>query len=156
MNKLHFSEVGKTVCDICRHHSQLGRSNIIGLKDNKLMLDRSLSKTRTSRQWPGFVSINASRSIPTHPSNAKSYGVYWRDSPRCYSLVTLSTPSMRCTRLWMRSNSTKNWRQPPNISELKERRFWATHVNRKWCFFFFGQWFCLNFWTTRLYNGKDT
>ena len=50
MNKLHFSEVGKTVCDICRHHSQLGRSNIIRLKDNKLMLDRSLSKTRGSRQ----------------------------------------------------------------------------------------------------------
>ena len=50
MNKLHFSEVGKTVGDICRHHSQLGRSNIICLKDNKLMLDRSLSKTRGSRQ----------------------------------------------------------------------------------------------------------
>ena len=50
MNKLHFSEVGKTVCDICCHHSQLGRSNIICLKDNKLMLVRSLSKTRHSRQ----------------------------------------------------------------------------------------------------------
>ena len=50
MNKLHFSEVGKSVCDICRHHSQLGRSNIIRLKDNKLLLDRSLSKTRRSRQ----------------------------------------------------------------------------------------------------------
>ena len=50
MNKLHFSEVGKTVCDICGHHSQLGRRNIIRLKDNELMLDRSLSKTRKSRR----------------------------------------------------------------------------------------------------------
>ena len=37
-------------------------------------------------------------------------------------------------------------------SELKQRRFWATHVNRKWSFFIFGQWFCPSFRTTRLYN----
>ena len=29
--------------------------------------------------------------------------------------------------------------------ELKQRRFAATYVNRKWTFFILGQWFCLNF-----------
>ena len=28
-----------------------------------------------------------------------------------------------------------------NISELKQRRFWATYVNRKWGFCILGQWF---------------
>ena len=39
------------------------------------------------------------------------------------------------------SLSSSSLRKLP-ISELKQRRFWATHVNRKWFFFIFGQWFC--------------
>ena len=40
------------------------------------------------------------------------------------------------------------------LVSLSKRRFWATHVNRKWSFF--GRRFCPNFWTNRLYNSKDT
>ena len=51
------------------------------------------------------------------------------------------------------------WGVPPDNSELKQRRFSATLVNRKWIFFFFfifGRWFCPNFLTNLLYNSKDT
>ena len=40
--------------------------------------------------------------------------------------------------------------------ELKQRRFWATHVNRKLPFFIFGRWFCPNFQSNRLYKSKET
>ena len=39
--------------------------------------------------------------------------------------------------------------------ELKQRRFWATHVNRKWPFFIFWRWFRANFQSNRLYNSKE-
>ena len=40
--------------------------------------------------------------------------------------------------------------------KLKQRRFWATHVNRKLPFFIFGRWFCPNFQSNRLYRSKET
>ena len=40
--------------------------------------------------------------------------------------------------------------------ELKQRRFWATHVNRKWTFFILGQRFCPDFSPHRLYKNKDS
>ena len=43
-----------------------------------------------------------------------------------------------------------------NNRKLKQRHFWATHVNRKWSFFHFWQQFCPNFWTNHLYKSKDT
>ena len=36
--------------------------------------------------------------------------------------------------------------------ELKQRRFWATHVNRKWTFCTLEPWFWTNFWTDRFYK----
>ena len=42
------------------------------------------------------------------------------------------------------------------IKELKQRRFWATPVNRKLPFFIFGRWFCPNFQSNRLYKSKET
>ena len=39
--------------------------------------------------------------------------------------------------------------------ELKQQRFWATHVNRKWPFFIFWRWFRANFQSNRLYNSKE-
>ena len=41
------------------------------------------------------------------------------------------------------------------IRELKQWRFWATHVNRKWPFFIFWRWFRANFQSNRLYNSKE-
>ena len=41
------------------------------------------------------------------------------------------------------------------IRELKQQRFWATHVNRKWPFFIFWRWFHTNFQSNRLYNSKE-
>ena len=41
------------------------------------------------------------------------------------------------------------------IRELKQPRFWATHVNRKWPFFIFKRWFRPNFQSNRLYNSKE-
>ena len=41
------------------------------------------------------------------------------------------------------------------IRELKQQRFWATHVNRKWPFFIFWRWFRANFQSNRLYNSKE-
>ena len=49
---------------------------------------------------------------------------------------------------------------PPNIRELKQRRFWATHVNRKWTFYILWQWFCPNFRANPRYScryiGEET
>ena len=42
------------------------------------------------------------------------------------------------------------------IRDLKQRRFWAMHVNRKLPFFIFGRWFCPNFQSNRLYKSKET
>ena len=39
--------------------------------------------------------------------------------------------------------------------ELKQQRFWATHVNRKWPFFKFWRWFRANFQLNRLHNSKE-
>ena len=39
--------------------------------------------------------------------------------------------------------------------ELKQQRFWAMHVNRKWPFFIFWRWFRANFQSNRLYNSKE-
>ena len=39
--------------------------------------------------------------------------------------------------------------------ELKQHRFWATHVNRKWPFSIFWRWFRANFQSNRLYNSKE-
>ena len=39
--------------------------------------------------------------------------------------------------------------------ELKQQRFWATHVNRKWPFLIFWRWFRANFQSNRLYNSKE-
>ena len=41
------------------------------------------------------------------------------------------------------------------IRELKQQRFWATHVNRKWPFLIFWRWFRANFQSNRLYNSKE-
>ena len=41
------------------------------------------------------------------------------------------------------------------IRELKQQRFRATHVNRKWPFFIFWRWFRANFQSNRLYNSKE-
>ena len=38
------------------------------------------------------------------------------------------------------------------IRELKQRRFWTTHANRKWTFYIPEQWFCQNFQLNRLYR----
>ena len=43
----------------------------------------------------------------------------------------------------------------PLTRELKQQRFSATHVNRKWPFFIFWRWFCANFQSNRLYNSKE-
>ena len=43
----------------------------------------------------------------------------------------------------------------PNNRELKQQRFWVTHVNRKWPFFIFWRWFRPNFQSNRLYNSKE-
>jgi len=43
-----------------------------------------------------------------------------------------------------------------DISELRERRFLATHINWKWTFFILEQYFCPNFWTNHLFNTKGT
>ena len=40
--------------------------------------------------------------------------------------------------------------------ELKQRRFWATHVNRKWTFCTLEPWFWTNFWADRLCKNEDT
>ena len=40
--------------------------------------------------------------------------------------------------------------------EFKERRFWATQVNRKWTFCTLELWFWTKVWTNRLYKSKDT
>ena len=42
-----------------------------------------------------------------------------------------------------------------DIRELKQSRFWATHVNRKWPFFIFWRRFRPNFQSNRLYNSKE-
>ena len=59
--------------------------------------------------------------------------------------------------LWHSSNFGGNWRERggPHSRELKQRRFWATHVNRKlMTFCILGQWFCANFRANRLYKAK--
>ena len=38
----------------------------------------------------------------------------------------------------------------------KQRRFWATHINRKWTFCTLQPWFGTNSWENRLYKSKDT
>ena len=38
--------------------------------------------------------------------------------------------------------------------EFKQRRFWATHVNRKWTFCTLRAWFGTNSWANRLYKLK--
>ena len=43
-----------------------------------------------------------------------------------------------------------------NIRELKQQRFWATVVNRKWTFCITGQWFGWNSWVNRLYKWQET
>ena len=50
----------------------------------------------------------------------------------------------------------QDYRAVVNIRELKQRRFWATHVYRKLPFFIFGRWFCPNFQSNRLYKSKET
>ena len=40
--------------------------------------------------------------------------------------------------------------------ELKQQRFWATYVNRKWTFCSVGLWFGWNPWVNRLYRRKET
>ena len=42
------------------------------------------------------------------------------------------------------------------IKEFKQRRFWATHVNRKWTFSTLEPWFWTNFWANRLYKRIKT
>ena len=44
----------------------------------------------------------------------------------------------------------------PFKRELKQRRFWATHVNRKWNFCTLELWFWAYSWANRLSKGKDT
>ena len=51
---------------------------------------------------------------------------------------------------WGKTNHT------PMNRELKQQRFWGTHVNRKWPFFIFWRWFRANFQSNRLYNSKET
>ena len=77
MNKLHFSEVGKTVCDICRHHSQLGRSNIIRLKDNKLIgwIEALVRPGGTGSNQGLLALMHLGVFLHTHP-NAKSDGIH--------------------------------------------------------------------------------
>ena len=43
-----------------------------------------------------------------------------------------------------------------HIRELKQQRFWATDVNRKWTFCIIEQWFGLNSSVNRLYKRKET
>ena len=58
--------------------------------------------------------------------------------------------------LWHSSNFGGNWRERggPHSRELEQRRFWATHVNRKLTFCILRQWFCPNFRANRLYKAK--
>ena len=41
------------------------------------------------------------------------------------------------------------------FQSFKQRRFGATHVNRKWLFFIFERWYCLYFQSNRLYKSKE-
>ena len=41
-----------------------------------------------------------------------------------------------------------------NLREFKQRRFRATHVNRKWTFCTLELWFWTNFWANRLFKSK--
>ena len=77
MNKLHFSEVSKTVCDICRHHSQLGRSNIIRLKDYKLIgwIGALVRPGEAGSNQVLIELIHLGVFLHTHP-NPKSDGVH--------------------------------------------------------------------------------
>ena len=43
-----------------------------------------------------------------------------------------------------------------NIRELKQQRFWATDVNRKWTFCITGEWFGWNSRVNRLLKRKET
>ena len=78
-------------------------------------------------------------------------------------LSTLPTPSdfmikgkENLWHLWHCSNFGGNWRERggPYSRELKQRRFWPTHVNRKLTSCILGQWFCPNFRANRLYKAK--
>ena len=42
------------------------------------------------------------------------------------------------------------------IRELKQQRFWATDVSRKWIFCSIGLWFGWNRWVNRLYRRQET
>ena len=46
-------------------------------------------------------------------------------------------------------------RNEQNVRKLKQRRFWATQISRKWAFFIFGRWFCQNFQSNRPCKGKE-
>ena len=43
-----------------------------------------------------------------------------------------------------------------DIRELKQQRFWATDVNRKWTFCIIGRWFGWNSQVNRPYKRKET
>ena len=54
-------------------------------------------------------------------------------------------PHLHVNRPFMKSKPA--WQAV--VRELKQRRFWATHVNRKWTFCTLEPWFWTNFWADR-------
>ena len=63
-------------------------------------------------------------------------------------------------RVFVKSAVTKWTRQPwhspfKNIKEFNQRRFWATHVDRKWTFYPLELRFWRNFSANRLFESKE-
>ena len=67
-----------------------------------------------------------------------------------FRMQTLSFVPINLLRCWPRE-----WKHI-YIRELKQQRFWATDVNRKWSYCIIRQWFCWNSQLNLLYQRKET
>ena len=57
---------------------------------------------------------------------------------------------------WEEFRKFQFWRKILDIRELKQQRFWATDVNRKWTFCIIGQWIGSKSRANRFYKRKET
>ena len=98
---------------------------------------------------PETPEINASRPI-------QSWTKVWRKNFICGSFVYYTCPSHTPNVKYDAGNVYSQFFVTFNIRELKQQRFWATDVNRKWTFCIIGQWFCWKSWVNRLYKRRET
>ena len=100
---------------------------------------------RNSRHFAPLVS-------PRNDLREKSVEIpyLWRVTTQIWLLI--GRASWEICSFSLRHRFARKLAVAPRNSELRLRRFWATHVNRKWTFCPLEPWFWPNFGANRLYK----